>query len=275
MALGRLRAAAAGWAEDQAAQMGAALAYYTLFSLAPLLILSLAVLGAVFGEAETREQVLAQVSGFIDDDSAEAVRTMLENFRGQRALAEASVVGLASLLFGATGMFTSLRSSLHRIWRLRPAEAGVVWGFVQTYLLAFLMVLVSCVFLLCLLLVSAVMPLVYERWAGLFPGLPWAGPALDFVVSCVVLTLLFAFTFRFLSDGRLRYGQLWGGAFVSAALFTAGKMAIGLYLAYAGLASAYGAAGSVVVFLAWVYYSAQIVFFGAEVIRAGLPAAGG
>jgi membrane protein len=275
MVLGKLRRAAAGWAEDQASQMGAALAYYTLFSLAPLLILAIAVIGLIFGEAQTQEKVLAQVGGFVDVDSAEAVRAMLENFRGTRSLAGASAVGLASLVFGATGMFTSLRSSLWRIWRLRPVEEGVIWGFVRTYLLALVMVLVSCLFLLFLLLVSTVMPILVERWADLFPGVPWAGPALDFVVSAVVLTLLFAFTYRFLSDGRLCYAQLWGGAFVAAALFTAGKMVIGLYLAYAGLASAYGAAGSVVVFLAWVYYSAQIVFFGAEVIRAGLPASGG
>src|SRR5436190_13079013 len=119
MLLGRVRRAAAGWSEDQAAQMGAALAYYTLFSLAPLLILAIGVIGTIAGEAETKEYVIAEVRAFVDADSAEAVRGLLENFGRVRGRAATSVIGLGSLLFGATGMFTSLRSSLHRIWRLR------------------------------------------------------------------------------------------------------------------------------------------------------------
>ena len=275
MLVGRLKAAGAGWVEDEASQMGAALAYYTLFSLAPLLVIAVAVVGALLGEAETKEQVLAQVRNFVGADSAATVRAMLESFHGARARAGASLVGVVSLLFGATGMFTSLRSSLGRIWRLPPVKEGIIKGLAKTYLLAILMVFLSCAFLLVLLLVSAVVPLLYQRWAERAPNLVWTGPAGDLVVSTLVLTLLFTFTFRFLSDGRLRYTQVCGGAFVSAVLFTVGKMAIGLYLASVNLGSAYGAAGSVVVFLAWVYYSAQIVFFGAEVIRTKLPHAVG
>lgn len=268
----RLLAAARGWSEDQAAQLGAALAYYTLFSLTPLLVLAMALLGAVLGAEQTRAHVLEQVRGFIDQDSAEAVKAMLDNFRTTPAQAATSIVGLLSLCFGATGMFTSLRASLHRIWRLPPAGDGLVAGFLKTYLVAVLMIFVSCTFLIVLLGISTFMPVLYQWGAEQVPDFPWTALALDFAVSTTLLTLLFAFTFRFLSDGRIAYRHLWGGALVSAVLFTAGKIGIGLYLAYANLASAYGAAGSLVVFLAWVYYSAQIVFFGAEVIRFSLPA---
>jgi membrane protein len=273
MLIRRLRAAATGWSEDQAGEMGAALAYYALFSLTPLLVLAIAVIGFVGGEADAREHILAQMAGFIDTQTAEGARSMLESFTGTRGRAETSLVGLASLLFGAAGMFTSLRTSLCRIWRLPPVPEGLIKSWIRTYLLAFIMIFVSCTFLICTLLVSALVPLVSEHWVAAFPSLLWSGPAIDFGVSAFLVMLLIAFTFRFMSDGRLRYRQVWSGAFVSAVLFSAGKIALGRYFAYANLASVYGAAGSVVLFLAWVYYSAQILFFGAEVIRSGLPAA--
>lgn len=268
--IARLRRAGEGWVEDQAAQMGAALAYYTLFSLTPLLVLAMAVLGTVVSEAESKGHVLQFIGG-INPESAEAVRVMLDSFQTAKGRVGVSAVGLASLLFGATGMFTSLRSSLWRIWRLGADGDNIVTSLLKTHLIALAMVLVSCAFLIVLLLVSAAMPLLAEGWKREIPSVPWSAPAADFVVSTWCLTLLFVFTYRFLSDGRLPYRRLWSGAFVSAVLFSAGKVAIGHYLAYVNLGSAYGAAGSLVVFLAWVYYSAQILFFGAEVIRAGLP----
>jgi membrane protein len=273
MFIRRLRAAASGWSEDQASEMGAALAYYALFSLTPLLVLAITVIGALGNDADAREHILGQIAGFIDAQTAEGARSMLDSFTGTRGRVEMSLVGIGSLLFGAAGMFTSLRNSLCRIWRLPPLPEGLVAGWIRSYLLAFLMVFVSCTFLICALLVSALMPLVSHHWLEAFPSLPWSGPAIDLGVSAFLVMLLLAFTFRFMSDGRLRYRQVWSGALVSAVLFSAGKIALGRYFAYANLASVYGAAGSVVLFLAWVYYSAQILFFGAEVIRGGLPAA--
>jgi membrane protein len=270
----RLKAAGEGWVEDQAAQMGAALAYYTLFSLTPLLIIAIAIIGSIHGEVQTREQVVSQVREFLGNDSALAVEDLIDNFHIRKTSAghslTTSIVGVLSLWFGATGMFTSLRSSLGRIWRLPPVRENLFVGLIKTYLLAVVMVFVTCVFLIALLLVSTALPLLAQRWGEQFPALPWSGPIVYFGLSTFLLMLLFAFTFRFLSDGRIPYRHLWSGAFVSAVLFTVGKMVIGLYLSYANLASAYGAAGSLVVFLAWVYYSAQILFFGAEVIRCGL-----
>src|SRR5262249_319772 len=161
-----------------------------------------------------------------------------------------------------TGIFTSLRSSLNRIWRVTPVDDGIVTGLVKTYLLALLMMFVTCVFLILLLLASTLMPLLPPHWPELFPTIPRTRPVPPFVASSFARTLLLVFARRFLCDRQVRYSQVWGGALVSALLFAAGKLAIGYSPAYAVLASAYGAAGSVVVFLVWVYYSAQIFFFG-------------
>jgi membrane protein len=250
--------------------MGAALAYYALFSLAPLLVLAVAFIGVVYGEQRAKEELIAQVEQQIDRESADAVRILLDNFKGS-SVTNASLIGIATLLFGATGLFTSLRASLHRIWRIPSQEEGLIWSLTKTYSLAVLMVIVSCVFLLLLLLASAVLPLLTAKLIERFPAGPYTAPVVDLGVSTLGMTLLFAFTFRILSDRRLSYWQVSYGAFLSAVLFTVGKIALGYYFATVNLASAYGAAGSIVVFLAWVYYSAQIVFFGAEVIRFGLP----
>jgi membrane protein len=271
MIVGRLREAGKGFAEDQATQMGAALAYYTLFSLAPLLMIAISVIGVLYGEAQTRENLVAQLRQQVDEETADTVGAMLESLAGKHAKASLSIIGVLSLLFGATGMFSSLRSSLHRIWRLKPREEGFVVAVLRTYLLGLVMVFMTCAFLIILLLVSAGMPMFTSKWEAIMPSIHLSAPALDFLVSILLLTLLFVFTYRFMSDGRLRYTQLFGGAFTSAVLFTVGKMGIGTYLAFVNLASAFGAAGSLVVFLAWVYYSAQIIFFGAEVVRAGIP----
>jgi membrane protein len=268
----RLIQAASGWAEDQAAQKGAALAYYALFSFTPLLILAVALLGMAYSEAEARGQVIAQVETVAGVEAAQGAQQLLDNAQAPRPLGRMTLIGAASLLFGASGMFTSLRSSLHSIWRINvSSHDGLVWGIIKTYLLASLMTVVVCIFILASLAVSALVPQILPLLQQAFPSIPYAGLVADLGASALLLTILFTFTFRILSDRTLSYWQVAYGAFVTAVLFTLGKMAIGLYLGFAKLESAYGAAGSVVVFLAWVYYSAQIVFFGAEVVRAGLP----
>ena len=271
--LARLRAAAFGWTEDDAAQMGAASAYYALFSVAPMLVLAIALLGAFYGQAAAREQVVEQVRDMIGDSSADAVKLLLDNAQVS-SLSSASVVGLISLLYGASSLFVSMRASLHRVWRLRSeTNDSVVWSLVKMYLLSVLMVAFVCAFLLVLLVASAMIPLLIGKLTARFYALPLVGPLIDLGVSTLIMTILFTMTYRILSDRMISYPQILPGAVVAAILFTIGKMLIGLYLSYAGLASAYGTAGSMVVFLAWVYYSAQIVFFGAEVIRFGLPQA--
>src|SRR5262245_24610547 len=157
MIIGRLLRAAAGWSEDGASQMGAALAYYTLFSLAPLLVLAIALIGIIWGEERAKEKLIVEVKRLIDKKSGDAVRTLLDNFQGS-SVAGASLIGLGTLIFGATGLFTSLRSSLHRIWRIDSKDDGLLWSLAKTYGLALLMVAGTCVFLLLLLLASALLP---------------------------------------------------------------------------------------------------------------------
>jgi membrane protein len=266
-ALGTLKTAIYNWIDDGASAMGAALAYYALFSLTPILIIAIAVAGTVYGEDSSRNRVLEQVREFTGEESAYAVGTMLDNFHRSEGGLGAWLVGIFSLWFGATGIFTQLRTSLNHIWRVESPAESVLVGLVKTYLLAVLMVLASCIFLLVLLMISTVLPLVWHWESHWLPKISWVGPVGDFAISTVVLTVFFAFLFRFMSDGRVRYRHVWGGAFTSAFLFSVGKLGIGYYISYVGLASAYGAAGSLVVFLVWVYYSAQILLFGAEVVR--------
>lgn len=267
----QLRDAGTGWVEDQAAQMGAALAYYTLFSLMPLLVLVVALLAPTLGTDESKEHILTNIHVVIDDPATLAtIRQMLDGISAQDHVG-LSVVGVAGLLFGASGMFLSLRSSLLRIWRLPPTADGLVVGFLKTYLVAFLLILLSFAFLIVLVAITFARPFVTEYLQPQFPQSWWTGYATDIGGSTVLLTLLFAFLFRFASDGRVPYRRLWGGSFVSALLFSLGKLALGYYVGFLLASPAYRVVGSVVVFLAWVYYSAQIVFFGAEVIRAGLP----
>jgi membrane protein len=265
-----IRKAGVYWIEDDAAQMGAALAYYMLFSFAPLLIMAIAVAGLVYGEESAKGRVVELIGDFIDKDSAKAVQTMLENFSHPPATFIPAVIGIASLVYGSLGVFRQLRWSLHRMWRLtRPPSLGIVREMIKSYLLAFLMVLMTIIFIL-LLLTSTTFLTVVLHWSGQPDEESWPWILGEFLLSTLLVTILFAFTFRFMSDGRVLYRPIWAGAFVGALLFTAGKSLIGYYLGRVHLASAYGVAGSLVVFLTWVYYSSQIFFFGAEIVRVRL-----
>jgi membrane protein len=267
----RLKTAGAYWIEDQAAQMGAALAYYALFSLAPLLVIVITIAGQVYGAEATRERIVEWVRQAFSEDSAAAVQTLLENYRHLPEGVGPWLLGLGTIVFGAVGVFTQLQASLNRIWRIQPPPAqGIVAGVIKNHLLAFLMVLLSSVFVLLLLASSTVLTLLLQRGRELLPGEHWVWRLADFLVSWLLILLLFAFTYRFMSDGAIRYRHVWGGAVISAILFTAGKMIIGFYLAHSPVTSGFGAAGSLVALLIWVYYSAQIFLFGAEIIRVRL-----
>jgi membrane protein len=270
MALHRTLVRAAGfWIEDDASQMGAALAYYTLFSLAPLLIFAIALTGLVYGEGAARERVVQQVEDYLGKDSAQAVGLLIDHARRPAAGIWATSLGLVTLLFGALGVFKQLRSSLVRIWRLPPEHRGFR-ELLQSHLVAFVMVLIISIFILLLLTAGTVLAYMTDNWGEPIFGGRWFNRTADFLISSCMITLLTAFTFRFMSGGRVPYRFLWSGSIISAVLFSLGKLLIGYYLAYTSLASAYGAAGSVVVFLVWVYYSAQIFFYGAEIIRVKL-----
>jgi membrane protein len=263
-----LRTAGVYWVEDQAALLGAALAYYALFSFAPLLIIASNIAGQVYGTQTARRSLIHWVEHEAGSASAEAVQTLLDNYRPLPGGLWPWLLGVASILFGAVGLFTQLRASLNRIWRFQhPPSRGIIAGFVQDYLLAVLMVLFTCVFVLLLLAGSTALTVMLYLNQDQFPGDHWVWQLADFLVSSSLLLMLFAFTYRFLSDGAVRYRHVLGGAAVSAALFTVGKMALGFYLAHAQVVAMFGPAGSLVVLLIWVYYSAQIFLYGAEVIR--------
>jgi membrane protein len=279
--LGMVKEAFKDWNEDNAPRLGAALSYYTIFSIAPLLLISIAVAGLVFGAEAAQGGIVTQIQGLVGRDAAEAIQGMLENARkpGQGILA--TIFGAVTLIFGAGGAFNELRAALDVIWEIPPRKGGGVLGMIRERLLSFAMVLVVGFLLLVSLVLSAGISALEVK--GTFPGSGVVLQVVNNAVSLAVITVLFALIFKYLPDAHppVAWKDLWTGAFITAALFTLGKYAIGLYLGRSSVASAYGAAGSLVLLLVWVYYSAQILFFGAEVTqvlarrhgsRLGLPA---
>jgi membrane protein len=262
-----LKHAAQQWSDDRASEMGAALSYYMMFSIAPLLIIAIAIAGLVFGEDAARGNVASQLEHTIGRDAARVVEELLKRVNQPRAGLWATVAGGATLIAGALGAFVQLRSALCRIWHLSPACGGGFLGMLLDYVIAFIMVL--CCALLLLLSVATSAALVYlgDRFANRIPGGRGLWRTIEFLVSFALITLIFAVLFRVLSARRIPWGLIWYGAAITSLLFTIGKTLIGFYLGYTGTTSAYGAAGSLVALLIWIYYSAQIIFFGAELVQ--------
>jgi membrane protein len=257
--------AAAAWNEDYAASMGAALAYYTTFSLAPVLIVVIAVAGLVFGQDAARGEIVYQLRGLIGDESAKAVQELLKSASEPGKSVVASVIGIVTLLVGATSVFAELQSSLDRIWRAPALKKQTgIWSLLRTRLLTFGMVVAIGFLLLVSLALSAAVSAV-DRWGGsLFPTWHSVLQVVNVGVGFALTALLFAMAYRILPRVRIAWRDVAVGAIVTAALFEGGKYLIGLYLGRAGVSSGFGAAGSLIILLAWVYYSAQIFLLGAE-----------
>src|SRR5450830_354778 len=260
-----IKAAVKAWVDDYAPSMGAALSYYTLFSLAPLLIIVIAVAGMVFGQQAAQGEIVAQLRGIMGEEGAVAVEGMLKAAREPAKGVVATVVGLAMLLLGATAIFAELQNALDRIWRVPApqAESGI-WHLLRTRLLSFGLVLGLGFMLTVSLVVSAALAALGKWWGGWFEGWDVFLEILNFAVSLGIFTLLFAMIYKIMPRANIPWRDVWTGAAVTALLFTIGKVLIGLYLGKSSLASGFGAAGSFVVLIAWVYYSAQIFLFGAE-----------
>jgi membrane protein len=260
--------ALAGWWNDNVPRLGASLAYYTLFALAPILIVAITIAGLVFGADAVQRQVTSEISGLVGDEGGKAVRAMLEGAsqRGDDILA--TVVGLVTFFLGSTGAFLELQTALNAIWRVKPKPDAGIKDMLLQRLLSFGLVIGVGFVLLVSLLVSAALTALSNYLGGLVPDIEVIWQGLNTLVSLGVVTLLFAMIYQFLPDVDLKLRHVWLGALVTAGLFNIGKYLIGLYLGTSGVASAYGAAGSVVVLLVWVYYSAQIVLLGAEFTRA-------
>lgn len=251
--------------EDYASSMGAALAYYTTFSLAPVLIVVIAVAGLVFSQDAARGEIVNQLRGLIGDESAKAVQELLRSASQPGRSIVASAIGIVTLLIGATSVFAELQSSLDRIWRA-PAlkRATGIWGLLRSRLLTFGMVVAIGFLLLVSLALSAAVSAV-DRWGGtLFPKWHTLLQVLNIVLGFGLTALLFAMAYRILPRVKIAWRDVGIGAVVTAALFEGGKYLIGLYLGRASVSSGFGAAGSFIVVLAWVYYSAQIFLLGAE-----------
>ena len=253
-----------GWQEDGALDLGAALAYYTIFSLAPLLLIVTGVAGLVWGREAVQGQLVSQLQGVVGPQGSQAIQTMIANAgrHGQGVIA--TVVGLVTILFGATGVFVQLQSAMDRVWNVEPRPGKGIWGFIRTRMLSFGMVL-GIGFLLLVSLVVATAVTAFSTWVtGMMPGAKLLIEGVTFLVSFGIVTLLFAMIFKVLPDVTIAWRDVWVGAVATALLFTIGKFLIGLYLAKSSVASTYGAAGSLVVLLLWIYYSSQILFLGAE-----------
>jgi membrane protein len=265
---GVLKRAFAGWWNDNVPRMGAALAYYTLFSLAPILIVAIAVTGLVFGAEAVRGEIVGQIEGLVGHEGGLAVQAMLEGAARPSSSIPATVIGLITFFLGATGAFLELQTDLDAIWRVKPKEnTSFFKALLKQRLISFGLVLGFSFLLLTSLVVSAALAALHTYMGNTFPGVSVLWEAVNVVVSLAVITALFAMIYKVLPDVKLGWRDVWIGGLVTAGLFTIGKSVIGLYIGASTFSSTYGAAGSVVVLLVWVYYSAQIILLGAEFTR--------
>jgi membrane protein len=256
------------WIEDEPFLLAAALSYYTLFSLAPLLIIAIAVAGFAFGREAAQHQVVAALQGMIGQESAQAVQGVVENASKQPKTGIVStVVGVVALIFGAGGVVGQLQTSLNELWGVTPKPGQGVWGFIRQRFLSFAMVLGIGFLLLVSLAVSAFVTGLTTWMGGLLGGVEFIAHALDLVVSFVFITALFAMIYKFLPDVHIQWRDVWIGAVITSLLFTIGKFLIGFYIGSSAVSSTYGAAGSLITVLLWVYYSSLIVFLGAELTQ--------
>ena len=256
---------AIAWSADYASSMGAALAYYTLFSLAPLLLLVIAVAGLAFGAEAARGQIVGQLGGMIGKEGATAVEGMLKSGSEPAKSIIASIISIVTLVVGATSIFAELQSDLDRIWRApEVVKPSGIWGMLRTRLLSFGLIVSIGFLLLVSLVVSAGLAAMGTWWGAWFGGWVVTLQIVNQIVSLLFVTALFALMYRILPSVRVAWYDVWYGAAATGVLFTIGKYAIGLYLGKAGVSSGFGAAGSIVVLLVWVFYSSQIFLLGAE-----------
>ena len=255
------------WLEHRASSKGAALAFYTMFSIAPILVLVIAIAGAFYGEQAAQGELFGQLRGLVGPQGADALQAVLAGARNQEEGKLATLVASALLLFGATTVFAELKASLDEIWQLPPLTRGTVWDTVRTRLLSFGMVLVLGFLLMVSLVVSAALALLEKYWQGLWSNATLALSIINWIIGFLVIAAMFGVIYKLLPRIALSWHDVTIGALGTAALFTLGKYGIGVYIGNSGVANSFGAAGSLIALLLWVYYSAQIFFLGAEFAR--------
>lgn len=259
------RESARSWRDDFAPSMGAGIAYYTVFSIAPLIVIVIAIAGFFFGPDAASGYLYAQLAGLLGEPGAQAIRDMAERAGRSGEGVVATATGAVLLAIGATTVFAELQSDLDRIFKAPASKRPEgLWGLLRSRVLSLGLVVSIGFVMLVSLVASAVLAAVGKWWSGVLGDFVWLFHALDAATSLGVITVLFALMYKILPRVRIDWRDVWIGAFVTALLFTLGKLVVGLYLGRSDVASSYGAAGSLVVLLVWVYYSAQIFLLGAE-----------
>ncbi|MGC1481456.1 MAG: YihY/virulence factor BrkB family protein [Chthoniobacterales bacterium] len=262
---GLLKQTASEWIEDKAPMLGAAIAYYTVFSLAPLLILGISLAGLFLGPEAARGEIFAQLQGLLGTQTAEAMQDIVKNASEKESTGIiGSIIGIVTLLFGASGVFGQLQAALNTVWEVEPKPGQGIMGFIRTRFLSFGFIIVIGFLLLVSMMLTVVLSSLIEYIPGLSNSDEWLATIANIGISFAVITLLFALIFKFLPDAKVAWHDVWIGALITALLFSIGKYLLGIYIGAGSVGSSYGAAGSLIVLLVWVYYSAQIVLFGAE-----------
>jgi membrane protein len=252
------------WIDDKCPRLGAALAYYTMFSLAPMLVIAIAVAGFVFGEEAARGEIVGQLRSLVGETGGRAIESLLRSVNEPSAGILATIVGVVTFLVGATTAFVELQDSLNTVWGVQPKPGRGVMGLLRDRLLSFAMLIAIGFLLMVSLVMSAATSALSGFLGSRVPGLNYLAQTLNIVLSLAIVTALFAMVFKVLPDVKLAWRDVWIGAVATGVLFTIGKYLIGLYLGRSSVASAYGAAGSIAVLLLWIYFSAQLILLGAE-----------
>jgi membrane protein len=257
-----LKAAVAEFSQQRVGTMAGALAYFTFFSIAPMVIVVIAVAGLVFGHEAASGALSQHMQGLVGADSAEAIESLVQSASGKRSGTLATIIGAITIIFGATGVFSELQESLNKVWKAPPLKINKVVGFFRTRFLSFSVVLGVGFLLLVSLLISVAISSVCS-WMGRCDEL--VGRVTEWTAGFAITTLLFALIFKLLPDVKVSWRHVWQGALVTAVLFTIGKSILGYVMGNTGVLSTYGAAASLAALLLWVYYSSMILLFGAEI----------
>jgi len=256
------------WVNNEPFELAAALSYYTLFSLTPVLVIAIGIAGIAFGHETAQQQILETIQDLIGPEGTEAVQLMIQNVSSRPETGRIStLLGFVVLFFGAGGVVAELQSALDKIWEVTPKPSSAIWGFLRQRLFSFAMVLAIGFLLLISLIASAILTSLTELLGQFVGATAVIIYVLDIVVSFFFVTLLFAMIYKFVPDARIQWRDVAIGSALTAFLFTIGKFCIGLYLGTSGITSVYGAAGSLITILLWVYYSSLIFFFGAQFTR--------
>lgn len=255
------------WSDDKAPRLGAALSYYTIFSLAPVLILVISIAGLAFGKDAAEGRIVGELQGLLGNEGAEVIQSMLAKASHPGTGIVSAAIGVITLLVGATGVLIELQDALNTVWKVVPKPGGGIKGIIRDRMLSFGLIMAFGFLLLVSLVLSAVLAGMGGALSRFIPGWVILGYLLNYALGLAVMTTLIAMIYKILPDVKMAWRDVWMGAFVTSVLFQIGKFVIGLYVGKTGVGSPFGAAGSLAVLLVWVYYSSQIILLGAEFTR--------